>query len=1667
MKTKFSKITAAILAVLMLMSVLPAAYVSGAAQANNGFKQSQLTVVNEKASTLAPGVTLDTYTVYDKNGDQVKMFVTTADMNVDSVKVFSSYKDMDPTNYGMSKLTEQVACFNEKAAAGDEYYQGTVVAGINTSYYNMITGKPTGAFAMNGIDVTNESEGNNYGYFAVMKDGTYKIGNKGDYSKDKGNIQEALGIHTMLIIDGTMVSNLDDAKKYPRQTIGLTADNKIVLMTADGNQAPNSIGLTLREQAQVMADLGCVWAGHLDGGGSATYGCKPEGSDKFAVTNSPSDGSERSVSNGFIIVSTEAPSFDFDHVVYDVENEYVTPGSSVKVDFSGVSSTGHAAEIPADITFTVDNGTFADGVFTAGKDVKTATITAVSNGKKVGTVEINVVVPDSIKFGNEVLTVPFGKTVDLGITAFYGVKEVVINTNDIIFDLSDDAVGTIEGFNFISGQEGVAATTSTLTATLSLNTEVKATATINLGKGSEVVYDFEDGTSQNLIFNESPGTVYNYVWTETTQQVVTAETGKVHSGNYALAGKFNYSNNLESGYMRTCMYATEDMVFENAVGVGVWIYIPKEAVGLWARWTLRAVTVNADGTYTFGGSINSNVMDTGAGGTGVVYSFQESGWHYLYADTSAYSAVGWKANSAMIQFYISDRDGSAYNYKAAENSNIPSTYQFYFDDVTVDYSTAVDDREAPVFTNLTYAVEGMADAAALNGQTVTDGKVTFGVNVKDYTGKTNYTGVDASTVKAYVDGVEVEATYANGMVSIVDAELANGKHTVKFSACDKMGNYGSIIGNITVNAAESKSTVKLVAADPDAKYIKLSSIYNMNLVATAIEEVSEVEVVVNLDNNSTWELDHMVPADGFEATYTIDETDNIATITLKKVSDTEATGEAVLATLPVRVWTLKTGYVYPNGTKAGLQAFTLAQFKTMQEFWRMSVIANVEKGILTRVDQTVDTFTGERVFCDTEMWGNYATMKSTTDGLAYYNAWDGGHVHTAEAMDDKAATCTEEGFEGRTYCEVCQSVVDWGTDVPATGHSYDFIEGVLSCVCGEVFSGVYTDGKTYVDGLVVADGWNGDSYFVDGVALKGIQNIDGTYYDFGEDGICLNQTKFTGLFFNEKLNAYSYSKLGKLTTGWVNIDDEWYYFFSNGKAATGLYENYFFSYGVTYEFEENGKLTEGVWHERYINGEHVGTMYFYGPACYKSGWQTIDGNRYFFDGIYRAEGPHMIMESNAKVFKCFVFDENGVYTDGTYTGFVETNGDLFYVEDNIARTEGMFKLGEDYYYAHSNGKLAITATLISRPNGYVAEGVRLPFEANGRLYNGIYKENGNLYYYVMGTRQGRGLYYNEQGDYYVYVKSTGTLATGNYEVKATGTNGLLDAGYYLFDENGKMMTGVVEENGELYFYRHGVKQGRGVHYVEDGDYYVYVRSTGTCAVGYYEVKESAANGLLNPQFYMFGDDGKLLRETGVKSVAGNKYYFIDGAKQGRGLYYNAEENYYVYVKSNETVATGRYYVNATNGLVDPGYLLFDENGYSVTDVVSENGNLYYYVNGIQQDRGVYYNEEGDFYVYVRSTGTLATGKYDVKENDLIDAGYYLFDENGKTVSDVVVENGNLYYYEHGIKQGRGMYYNAQGDFYVYVKSNGTLATGRYYVNATNDLLPKAYYNFGTDGKLTF
>ena len=60
--------------------------------------------------------------------------------------------------------------------------------------------------------------------------------------------------------------------------------------------------------------------------------------------------------------------------------------------------------------------------------------------------------------------------------------------------------------------------------------------------------------------------------------------------------------------------------------------------------------------------------------------------------------------------------------------------------------------------------------------------------------------------------------------------------------------------------------------------------------------------------------------------------------------------------------------------------------------------------------------------------------------------------HTIVKEADKAATCTENGYEGREYCSVCNTTIKERTIIPATGHEWGEWKTTLAKTCT-------TDGK--------------------------------------------------------------------------------------------------------------------------------------------------------------------------------------------------------------------------------------------------------------------------------------------------------------------------------------------------------------------------------------------------------------------------------------------------------------------------------------------------------------------------------------------------------------------------------------------------------------------------------
>ncbi len=1536
MKKNFKRVLAVGLSAVIAASAFS---ISAAAAYNPNYQSETHTVFRHTEQTLAPGVDYYNNYAYSSDGKQMVYYVATADISRDDVVVQTSYlnqyKDKQP---GMSKLSEQAAFANQYYTdqsnplyLGDNY---NVVAGTNASFYNMQTGQPTGVCYVDGVSFGNTSYP---AFFAILKDPDTgaqtaimdDTANVGNYD----NIWQAVGGQYWLVRDGADVtvdasgSYLTD--RHSRTVVGITDDGKVVLMVLDGRQEPFSCGGNMHELAQIMIEAGCKYAMNIDGGGSTTFGARPEGEDDFRIINRPSDGSERSISSGLIIGSMATPSTDFDHVTMTAADEYVTPGTETDIEITGVSASGSSADIPAEITYEATNGTFADGKFTAGNAAGDAVVTAKYQGNVVGTATVHVVVPDSIAFSSENFTIPYGKSAELTVIAKKGLNEVKTKASDFTFTIAEPAAGTLDGFVFTAAGESEIAST---TVTVALNgTELTASAGLVFGKGSEVIFDFEDGTTQGFGLNYSG---YNYYLPNSKVFVADKENGHVHSGDYSLGLNIDYSNSQESGYQMIALYQGKVSgnvnYYPGALKLGTWLYIPDEYVGLWVRWTISpisAINENAETgetTYTTG-SITPQTMDRTAGGTGVVYSFDEPGWHYLWADLSEYKGLAWKDFYYCMQFYISDRDGASYGYYAKDNHNINGDFTVYMDDVTVDYSTVVEDRDAPVFSSVLLGDRGphSNDALVLTDGYDSDGynQLSFSARVADFD-STNATGIDPASCKAYVDGNDIGCTYNGaGLISAgEEVKLHEGKHTVKFVACDNAGNRASITRTFTVSNVSNKEFIKVVPHDASLDRIPHGSLYWVDVVTTDAANTSKVVTTLNLDSMSKWELDHMTVADGFEASYeVVDAGDKIVKLTIEAVGEVDQTGELALVSIPIRTW-----YLDNSNKRNALsdKEWTYAQFKASKEFWPVATEVRVQQG-LAYYKGSHRYFTGEDVFVWSESWANYANMTKTQEGKDYFNAWNGGHIHNAHEVADIAPTCTETGLTGKTFCDDCNSVVNWGTVVPATGHTYEFIDGVLKCKdCEELFNGEYTDGKFYVDG-VPAQGEVEDKYYVDGVPFTGFMEVDGKYHKF-TDGI--DEGIYTGIV--EEDGKLYYSKLGTLASGWFYIDDEWRYFVPDTfEAANG---NVTTEDGVEFEFVD-GFAQHPVWVD--VNGHK---RCWYGPDYYHNTSlnvvyliEEIEGDTYLFDSLgYMQTGIIATHASNE--FTLLVYDCG---TDGKAQPYTGVYNDRF-VQDGVqVKAYQLVEFNGDYYFITDGHMIAKNTTVYL---GASAQKVGLEpgnyeFDAEGKMVirNGVIGD----YLYINNVRQEAYQLVQYEGDYYFVSDGHKVAKNTTVYLGASAENAGLQPGSYDFDADGKMVirNGVVGD----YLYINNVRQEAYQLVEYEGDYYFVSDGHKLARNTTIYLGNSAINAGFEPGNYQFGDDCKMIILNGVVG----DYLYINNVRQEAYQLVEYEGDYY-FVSDGHKVAknTTIYLGNSTVGKLRPdgqpmekGYYYFDADGKLVWD----------------------------------------------------------------------------------------------------------------------------------------
>ncbi len=83
------------------------------------------------------------------------------------------------------------------------------------------------------------------------------------------SLYNAVSGRPMLLRNGDVLVS-KGGNRHPRTAVGLTADNTLLLLVADGRQPAYSVGMTFHEMALLLRAYGAVDALALDGGGSAT-----------------------------------------------------------------------------------------------------------------------------------------------------------------------------------------------------------------------------------------------------------------------------------------------------------------------------------------------------------------------------------------------------------------------------------------------------------------------------------------------------------------------------------------------------------------------------------------------------------------------------------------------------------------------------------------------------------------------------------------------------------------------------------------------------------------------------------------------------------------------------------------------------------------------------------------------------------------------------------------------------------------------------------------------------------------------------------------------------------------------------------------------------------------------------------------------------------------------------------------------------------------------------------------------------------------------------------------------------------------------------------------------------------------------------------------------------
>ncbi|EMG32723.1 MBL fold metallo-hydrolase [Streptococcus oralis] len=430
--------------------------------------------------------------------------------------------------------------------------------------------------------------------------------------------------------------------------------------------------------------------------------------------------------------------------------------------------------------------------------------------------------------------------------------------------------------------------------------------------------------------------------------------------------------------------------------------------------------------------------------------------------------------------------------------------------------------------------------------------------------------------------------------------------------------------------------------------------------------------------------------------------------------------------------------------------------------------------------------------------------------------------------------------------------------------------------------------------------------------------------------------------------------------------------------------------------------------------------------------------------INRESTRALLREKNIKIVKAYSHTKDATVFDIDKEGFtnvsevfpnIPTVREKWYKEDGYWKyrlsddemTIGWRKIDGVYYFFNGQGQMQAGKWLHLKDSREKIDGNWYCLNNNGDMREtGWFNQDGNWYYITStGARS-----YNElleiAGQKYLFDKD-GKMLTG-YQVfngkkmffsesGALQTAGnpstwqKIDSDWYFYDEDGLRTVGKKNINGSTYYFnQEGVMQ-TGWAFV-DG-HWNYFASSGAMKTGWVKDQET---------WYYLDKDGIML--TGSQDINGVRYYLnASGAMQTGWAFVDGHWNYFA---SSGAMKTGWLRDN------ESWYYLNPETGIMVVGSKEIDGKTYFFKSsGIMQ---VGWQWSNDSWHYYTESGALQTGW--LKNGD---AWYYLEGKEGVMLVGLHQVDGKQYYFsKSGAMQTGWKWFD---NHYRYFESNGAMKTG--------------------------